>query len=80
MSLEHVTAKNAPAPGGSYSHGVVANGFLYTCGMGPVDPATGKIVEGGVREQTLQISKSMTRRIESFLKRHFQFVLRLVLI
>jgi enamine deaminase RidA (YjgF/YER057c/UK114 family) len=42
MAVEHVTAPGAPAPGGSYSHGVVANGFLYTCGMGPVDPATGK--------------------------------------
>ncbi|MEI7930522.1 MAG: RidA family protein, partial [Actinomycetes bacterium] len=40
-TIKHVTAKGAPAPGGSYSHGVIANGFLYTCGMGPVDPATG---------------------------------------
>ncbi len=54
MTIKHVTAKGAPAPGGSYSHGVIANGFLYTCGMGPVDPATGKIVEGGVGPQTRQ--------------------------
>lgn len=54
MSVKHITAKGAPAPGGSYSHGVVANGFLYTCGMGPMDPATGKIVPGGVAEQTRQ--------------------------
>ena len=53
-TIKHVTAKGAPAPGGSYSHGVIANGFLYTCGMGPVDPATGKIVEGGVGPQTRQ--------------------------
>ena len=53
-TIKHVTAKGAPAPGGSYSHGVIANGFLYTCGMGPVDPATGKIVDGGVGPQTLQ--------------------------
>ena len=53
-TIKHVTAKGAPAPGGSYSHGVIANGFLYTCGMGPVDPATGKIVEGGVGPQTCQ--------------------------
>ncbi|MBC7463945.1 MAG: RidA family protein [Actinobacteria bacterium] len=46
MSLEHITAPDAPPPGGSYSHGVVANGFLYTCGMGPVDPKTGEIPEG----------------------------------
>ena len=54
MTVEHITAPGAPTPGGSYSHGVVANGFLYTCGMGPVDPATGKIVEGGVGPQTRQ--------------------------
>ena len=53
-TIKHVTAKGAPAPGGSYSHGVIANGFLYTCGMGPVDPAPGKIVEGGVGPQTRQ--------------------------
>ena len=53
-TIKHVTAKGAPATGGSYSHGVIANGFLYTCGMGPVDPATGKIVEGGVGPQTRQ--------------------------
>jgi reactive intermediate/imine deaminase len=53
-TIKHVTAKGAPAPGGSYSHGVIANGFLYTCGMGPVDPTTGKIVEGGVGPQTRQ--------------------------
>jgi len=32
MKVEHITAPGAPTPGGSYSHGVVANGFLYTCG------------------------------------------------
>jgi 2-iminobutanoate/2-iminopropanoate deaminase len=54
MKLEHINASDAPTPGGSYSHGVVVNGFLFTCGMGPVNPTTGKIVEGGVAEQTRQ--------------------------
>ncbi len=59
MSIEHVTAKGAPLPGGSYSHGVVAHGFLYTCGMGPKDPATEKVVEGGITEQTRQTLKNL---------------------
>ena len=59
MKVEHIQAQGAPAPGGSYSHGVVANGFLYTCGMGPVNPDTGKIVEGGVAEQTRQTLKNL---------------------
>ena len=65
MKVEHIQAKDAPAPGGSYSHGVAANGFLYTCGMGPVDPATGKIVDGGIAEQTRQTLKNLQAILDS---------------
>ena len=58
-SLEHFQADGAPAPGGSYSHGVIANGFLYSCGMGPIDPATGKVVEGDITVQTRQVLKNL---------------------
>ncbi len=58
-SLEHFQAEGAPAPGGSYSHGVIANGFLYTCGMGPIDPETGKVVEGDITVQTRQVLKNL---------------------
>jgi reactive intermediate/imine deaminase len=63
-SLEHFQADGAPAPGGSYSHGVIANGFLYTCGMGPIDPASGKVVEGDITVQTRQV----LRNLEAILK------------
>ena len=36
-----VTAENAPEPAGPYSHAVVANGFVFISGQGPVDPETG---------------------------------------
>jgi reactive intermediate/imine deaminase len=58
-SLEHFQAEGAPAPGGSYSHGVVAHGFLYTCGMGPIDPVSGKVVEGDIIVQTRQVLKNL---------------------
>ena len=58
-SLEHFQADGAPAPGGSYSHGVIANGFLYTCGMGPIDPVSGKVVEGDITAQTRQVLKNL---------------------
>ena len=41
MSRETVTAGGAPEPAGPYSHAVVANGFVYVSGQGPVDPETG---------------------------------------
>jgi reactive intermediate/imine deaminase len=64
MKLEHINASDAPTPGGSYSHGVVANGFLFTCGMGPVNPTTGKIVEGGVAEQTRQTLMNLQKVLD----------------
>src|ERR671927_1837329 len=36
-----VTAGDAPEPAGPYSHAVVANGFVFISGQGPVDPETG---------------------------------------
>ena len=58
MSLEHFIAPGAPLPGGSYSHGVVSNGFLYTCGMGPVDPLTG-VTPNGIEAQVRQTLKNL---------------------
>ena len=51
MKKETVTAQNAPAAVGPYSHGVKAGGFLYTSGQLGVDVATGKLAEG-IEEQT----------------------------
>ncbi len=36
-----VMAEQGPAPAGPYSHAVVANGFVFISGQGPVDPETG---------------------------------------
>jgi 2-iminobutanoate/2-iminopropanoate deaminase len=36
-----VTAENGPPPAGPYSHAVVAGGFVFVSGQGPVDPETG---------------------------------------
>ena len=40
-----MVAGAAPA-GGHYSHAVVANGFVFVSGQGPVDPATGQKPDG----------------------------------
>ncbi len=49
----------APAAVGPYSQAVEKNGMLFISGQIPVDPAIGKIVEGGIREQTLQVMKNI---------------------
>lgn len=59
-----INTKNAPAAIGPYSQAIEANGTLYVSGQIPVDPATGKIVDGGINEQTEQVMKN----IEAILK------------
>ncbi len=53
------TTENAPKPAGAYSQGIAAGGFFFTAGQGPADPATGRTVEGGVREQTAQVMRNL---------------------
>ena len=39
---------------GPYSHGVDSDGLIFLSGQTPIDPATGKIVEGDFSKQTQQ--------------------------
>lgn len=50
---------HAPKAVGPYSQAVEANGTLYISGQIPIDPATGKFVEGGIAEQTEQVMKNI---------------------
>jgi len=46
MTRHAISIPDAPAPGGTYSQAIVANGFLYTAGFGGHDPITGELGEG----------------------------------
>jgi len=48
----------APQPAGPYSQGVEANGFFYTAGFGPQDPATGAVPDS-VADQTRQVLRNV---------------------
>ncbi|HEY5389944.1 MAG TPA: Rid family detoxifying hydrolase [Solirubrobacteraceae bacterium] len=48
---EIVTAPQAPAAIGPYSHAVRSGGLLYCSGQIPLDPASGELVEGSVAVQ-----------------------------
>lgn len=47
-----VTTPNAPRTDNPYSQGIVADGFLFVSGFGPVDPETMTDVGGDVGDQT----------------------------
>ncbi len=59
-----INTSHAPAAIGPYSQAIEANGLLFISGQIPITPATGKIVEGGITEQTKQVMKN----IEAILK------------
>jgi 2-iminobutanoate/2-iminopropanoate deaminase len=54
-----ITAPDAPAAVGPYSHAVRSGGLLFLSGQTPLDPATGALVEGGIGEQTCQCLRNL---------------------
>lgn len=54
-----INTKQAPAAIGPYSQAVKSGDTLYISGQVPVDPATGKIVDGGIKAQTEQVLKNI---------------------
>jgi len=50
--MEIITSTEAPSAIGPYSQAVAVNGMVYTSGSIPLAPATGELLDGGVKEQT----------------------------
>jgi len=54
-----ITTKNAPAAIGPYSQAVEINVILFISGQIPVNPETGKLVDGDISVQTEQVLKNI---------------------
>lgn len=63
--MKIVSTNNAPGAIGPYSQAVIAGGMVYTSGQIAIDPATGNMVEGGVKEQTEQVCKNVKALLEA---------------
>jgi 2-iminobutanoate/2-iminopropanoate deaminase len=55
VAQHRIETATAPAAIGPYSQGIVAGGFLFTAGQIALDPVSGKMVEGGIVEQTTRV-------------------------
>jgi 2-iminobutanoate/2-iminopropanoate deaminase len=62
--MQKINTSKAPAAIGPYSQAIVVNGMLYTSGQIPIDPVSGQIVEGGIKEQTTRVMKNLLALLE----------------
>jgi 2-iminobutanoate/2-iminopropanoate deaminase len=65
MPNQTIRSANAPVPIGPYAQAVVRNGFVFLAGQGAIDPATGKLVAGGIAEQTRQTLENVKAVLEA---------------
>ncbi len=62
MAITKVFTSAAPAPIGPYSQAIIVNGtFVYTAGQIPLDPDSGKLVDGDIQAQTRQVLKNLEK-------------------
>lgn len=57
-------SKRALGQGKFLSRAVLFGDLLFVSGIGPHDPETGRVVEGGIREQTRRVMESMKAMLE----------------
>ena len=65
MSFRHIKSNSAPAPIGPYSQAVEINNFIFTSGQIALDAVSGKIVDGGVKEQTEKVIKNLSSVLQA---------------
>lgn len=63
--MKLVNSEKAPAAIGPYSQGWITGGLLFTSGQLPVDPESGNVAAGGVKEQAHQVCKNLSAVLEA---------------
>jgi 2-iminobutanoate/2-iminopropanoate deaminase len=59
MKRKAVRTAGAPEAIGPYSQAVLAEGLLFCSGQIPLDPSSGKLVEGGIEAQTERVLQNL---------------------
>ena len=64
-SIELVNTDDAPRPPGPFSHATVVEDWVYTSGMGGLDPQSGEVVSDDIVEQTRQSFRNVEAILEA---------------
>jgi 2-iminobutanoate/2-iminopropanoate deaminase len=65
MGKQVILTDRAPAAIGPYSQAIRSGDLIFVSGQIPIDPATGKTVEGDIAAQTDQVLKNLAAILES---------------
>lgn len=63
--MKTIHTENAPAAIGPYSQAVESGNLVFTSGQIPLDPKSGSIVSGGIKEQTKQACENLKAVLEA---------------
>jgi len=62
---EIISTSKAPSAIGPYSQGIKVGNMVFISGQIPIDPDTGNVVEGGIKEQTKRVLENVKAILES---------------
>jgi len=65
MTRSNISTDGAPAAIGPYAQGVRVGNLIFTAGQGALDPVTGQIVAGGIKEQTERTLENLKAILEA---------------
>ena len=65
MKKKVIHTEKAPKAIGPYSQAIQAGDFLFLSGQIPLDPKTGELVKGDIRQQTKQVLENLKGVLES---------------
>lgn len=63
--MDVISTNKAPAAIGPYSQAIKVGNMIFTSGQIPLDPESGVLVSGGIKEQTEQIMKNLSAVLEA---------------
>ena len=65
MNKAAITSPELAPPAGPFSQGIEVGGFLYFSGQVGQDPATGKVVEGGIVAETERVFRNLSALLKA---------------
>ncbi len=65
MNRTVVTTPDAPKAMGPYSQAIIAGNLVFCSGQVPIDPATGKLIEGDIGTMTRRVLKNLQAVLEA---------------